>query len=56
MVDGQGVQPCVVGDLPPQCAVLKLTDKETYRPSQHEQARFVLSHEAWSAPRVIVGL
>jgi alpha-galactosidase len=26
MVDGQGVQPCVVGDLPPQCAALNMTN------------------------------
>ncbi len=25
LVDGQGVQPCVVGDLPPQCAALNMT-------------------------------
>jgi alpha-galactosidase len=26
LVDGQGVQPCVVGDLPPQCAALNMTN------------------------------
>lgn len=26
MVDGNGVQPCVVGDLPPQCAALNMTN------------------------------
>ena len=26
LVDGEGVQPCVVGDLPPQCAALNMTN------------------------------